>query len=380
MPGKPCLPGTKSGSVDAGGHLEQVGAGAEGPPVAGEHARRRRRSSAAASISASVDGVVERLVEGVERLGRSRVSSRTRPVSSTRSMRRALQTGGYRFQPALARRRGHYGRTMTPPIAGRSPPASSRSTRVPSRCCWPTVGRRHRQGPRRLGFQALATTSAGLAATLGRPDGNVTRDEAIAHAAALVGGHRPAGERRPRERLRRHARGRGRDGPPGGRGRPGRLLDRGLRPAPSRSTTPGLAAERVAAAVEAAHGGPASCSPPGPRTTSTASHDLDDTIARLQSYQEAGADVLYAPASSTADDIRRRGRVGRPPGQRARPAGRPAGRRAGRLGVGRISVGGGFALVAYGALVEAGRELLDQGTYGWWATAAHTAALGDAFD
>ena len=52
----------------------------------------------------------------------------------------------------------------------------------------------------------------------------------------------------------------------------------------------------------------------------------------------------------------------------------------GAIGVGRISVGSGFTLVAYGALVEASRELLDQGTYGWWATAAHTAALGDAFD
>ena len=52
----------------------------------------------------------------------------------------------------------------------------------------------------------------------------------------------------------------------------------------------------------------------------------------------------------------------------------------GAIGVGRISVGSGLTLVAYGALVEAGRELLDQGTYSWWSTAAHAAALGDAFD
>ena len=62
------------------------------------------------------------------------------------------------------------------------------------------------------------------------------------------------------------------------------------------------------------------------------------------------------------------------------PSGRPDGHRAGRhrrrpyLGRQRPHPG------AYGALVEASRELLDQGTYGWWATAAHTAALGDAFD
>ena len=110
-------------------------------------------------------------------------------------------------------------------------------------------------------------------------------------------------------------------------------------------------------------------------------HDLDDTIARLQSFQEAGADVLYAPGLVTADDIRRGGRVGRPAGQRARPAGRsrrsPSSARSASVASRSAAAS---PCVAYGALVEAGRELLDQGTYGWWATAAHTAALGDAFD
>jgi 2-methylisocitrate lyase-like PEP mutase family enzyme len=52
----------------------------------------------------------------------------------------------------------------------------------------------------------------------------------------------------------------------------------------------------------------------------------------------------------------------------------------GRLGVRRVSVGGGFALVAYGALATAARELLDEGTYGYWATAREAAALRGAFD
>jgi 2-methylisocitrate lyase-like PEP mutase family enzyme len=52
----------------------------------------------------------------------------------------------------------------------------------------------------------------------------------------------------------------------------------------------------------------------------------------------------------------------------------------GRLGVRRVSVGGGFALVAYGALAAAARELLEDGTYGYWATAGEAAALRGAFD
>ena len=140
----------------------------------------------------------------------------------------------------------------------------------------------------------------------------------------------------------------------------------------------GLARERVAAAVEANAG----------RLVLTARaenhirdvQDLDDTIARLQSFQEAGADVLYAPGLFAEADIRRVVEsVDRPVNVLALP-GVPTVTELGAIGVGRISVGSGLTLVAYGALVEAGRELLDQGTYGWWSTAAHAAALGDAFD
>src|SRR5690242_14514331 len=123
-----------------------------------------------------------------------------------------------------------------------------------------------------LGFQALATTSSGFAATLGRLDGSVSRGEALAHAATIVAAT-------------------------------------GLPVSADREDEPiydsGLAAERVAAAVEAAHAGPV-------RLVLTARAenylhgrpDLADTIARLQAYQAAGADVLYAPGLKSLADIR----------------------------------------------------------------------------
>src|ERR1035437_9110359 len=83
-----------------------------------------------------------------------------------------------------------------------------------------------------LGFAALATTSSGFAATLGRLDGSVTRDEALAPAAGLAAARSGPVRRpslgRPGERLRRRARRRRRDHPDGGAGRPGRLLGRRL--------------------------------------------------------------------------------------------------------------------------------------------------------
>ena len=94
--------------------------------------------------------------------------------------------------------------------------------------------------------------------------------------------------------------------------------------------------------------------------------DLADTIARLQAYQEAGADVLYAPGLTDLADIRSVVEsVDRPVNVLALPGGPPVAELA-EAGVRRISVGGAFALAAYGALVEAARELLDEGTYGYW--------------
>jgi len=227
-----------------------------------------------------------------------------------------------------------------------------------------------------VGFQALATTSAGHAASLGRKDGNVTRDEALAHAADLVG----ATDLPVSADLENGFA----DSPDEVAETVRRAVEAGLAGCSIEDYDgaavydAGLARERVAAAVEANAG----------RLVLTARaenhirdvQDLDDTIARLQSFQEAGADVLYAPGLFAEADIRRVVEsVDRPVNVLALP-GVPTVTELGAIGVGRISVGSGLTLVAYGALVEASRELLDQGTYGWWSTAAHAAALGDAFD
>jgi 2-methylisocitrate lyase-like PEP mutase family enzyme len=126
----------------------------------------------------------------------------------------------------------------------------------------------------------------------------------------------------------------------------------------------GHAAERIEAAVEAA----------GRNVVITARcenflhdrPDLADTIARLQRYQEAGAHVLYAPGLTTKEQIRAVvSSVDRPVNVLALRNAPPVAELA-ELGVARISVGGAFTFAALGALAEAGRELLEHGTYGFW--------------
>jgi len=94
--------------------------------------------------------------------------------------------------------------------------------------------------------------------------------------------------------------------------------------------------------------------------------DLGDTIARLQSFQDAGADVLFAPGLTIADDIRHVAEsVDRPVNGLAR-TGMPSVAELAVLGVARVSVGGAFAaLGALGALCEAAEELRARGTYGY---------------
>src|SRR5947208_11442559 len=157
-----------------------------------------------------------------------------------------------------------------------------------------------------LGFQALATTRSGFAATLGRLDGSVTREEALAHAATMVSAT-PLPVSADLEN--------GFADDPEGVAQTVRLaIDAGLAGCSvedftGREEDPIYtlehATERIAAAAEAAHGGPG-------RLVLTARsenflhgrQDLGDTIARLQAFQEAGADVLYAPGIRSAEDIR----------------------------------------------------------------------------
>jgi 2-methylisocitrate lyase-like PEP mutase family enzyme len=216
-----------------------------------------------------------------------------------------------------------------------------------------------------LGFEAIATTSSGHAATLGLLDGSVTREQALEHAAQLVAaielpvsadlengfGDGPD-EVAETVELAREAglAGCSIEDFSGDRDRPIYDMD--------------LAVERIQAAVRAAHAGPV-------RLVLTARaenhvHGLDnlaDTIARLQAYQQAGADVLYAPGIARAEDIRDVvTALERPVNVLARPSTPPVTELA-ALGVSRISVGGAFAFAALGALTEAARELREHGTY-----------------
>jgi 2-methylisocitrate lyase-like PEP mutase family enzyme len=218
-----------------------------------------------------------------------------------------------------------------------------------------------------LGFEALATTSSGFAATLGRLDGSVSREEALAHAASIV----QATDRPVSADLENCFA----DDPAGVATTVRLALDTGLagcsvedftrrREAPIYDA--GLAAERVAAATEAAHAGPVHFVV----TARAENHlhgrpDLADTIARLQAYQEAGADVLFAPGLSDLEDVRQVvASVDRP--VNVLPwLGGPTVAQLGEVGVRRISVGGAFAFAALGSVVDAARELRDQGTYGF---------------
>ena len=233
-----------------------------------------------------------------------------------------------------------------------------------------------------LGFEALATTSSGFAATLGRLDGMVSRDEAIAHSAEVV----DAVEVPVAADLEN-----GFADDPSEVAETVRLaLDAGLAGCSIEDYAgreqdsiydAGLARERVEAAAEAAHSG-------SQRLVLTARaenlihgrDDLADTIARLQSFQEAGADVLFAPGIRELADIRSlTSSVDLPVNVLVLP-GMPSVSELAEAGVSRISVGGAFAFAAYGAAVTAGQELMSSGTYGFWETAGPGAkATREAF-
>jgi 2-methylisocitrate lyase-like PEP mutase family enzyme len=226
-----------------------------------------------------------------------------------------------------------------------------------------------------LGFEALATTSSGFAATLGRLDGTVTRDESIEHGRALaaavdvpVSADLEGGFADDLDGIADTYRRAATSGLAGG----------SIEDATGRTDDPVHAVERaveqVAAAAEAAHGAGT-----GFVLTARAEKflhggiDLGDVITRLQRYQEAGADVLYAPGVIEPGDVRALvTSVDRPVNVLARPGG-PTVAELADLGVARISVGGALAFAALGSLVAAARELLDDGTFGFWPQTAEGA-------
>jgi 2-methylisocitrate lyase-like PEP mutase family enzyme len=223
-----------------------------------------------------------------------------------------------------------------------------------------------------LGFRALATTSSGYAASLGRLDGSVSRDEALEHAVVIVAA---TGLPVTADLENGFA-----DDPDGVAGTVALALLAGLAGCSLEDFSGnddepiypiGLAAERVAAAAQAAHSGAA-------RLVLTARAenylhgrpDLADTIARLQAYQGAGADVLYAPGLTSLADIREVVQAVDRPVNVLAITGAPSASELAEAGVSRVSVGGAFAFAAYGALVDAATEFRDKGYYGYLSRSA----------
>jgi 2-methylisocitrate lyase-like PEP mutase family enzyme len=215
-----------------------------------------------------------------------------------------------------------------------------------------------------LGFEALATTSSGFASTLGRLDGSVSREEALAHAATIV-----AATDRPVSADLENCFA---DDPAGVATTVRLAIDTGLagcsvedfgRRPDARIYDAGLAAERVAAAAEAAHTGPLHFV----LTARAENHirgnpDLDDTIARLQAYERAGADVLYAPGLRSGEEIRAVcAAVSKPVNVLAHRGLSLSEITA--AGGQRISVGGALTWVAVGALAAAAEQIRDQGDF-----------------
>lgn len=212
-----------------------------------------------------------------------------------------------------------------------------------------------------MGFPALATTSLGHAASLGKPDQAVTRDELLAHVETLA-----AAVDLP---LNVDAERCFADDPAGVAETVTLIAEAGAAgcsiedydPARSRIDDIGVAAERVAAAADAAHRH-------GMVLTARSENalygidDIDDTVARLRAYREAGADVVYAPRVTAVDDIRRVVEATDAPVNVLAMRHGPSIPELAEVGVRRVSTGGPLARAAYGALRRAAEELLGRGT------------------
>lgn len=215
-----------------------------------------------------------------------------------------------------------------------------------------------------LGFQALATTSSGHAATLGRVDGGVTMDDALNHGGAIAAavdvpvsadlehGFADSPDQ-VAETVRRAA----------ATGLAGCSIEDSTKRPDDPIYELGLAVERVTAAAEAAHGAPTPIVLTARAENLLYGRDLPDTIARLQAFHGAGADVLFAPGVSELDDARAIvDSVDAPVNVLLRPNGLSVEDLAG-AGVARISVGAGLAWVAMHAVMEAAEQLRDLGIF-----------------
>lgn len=212
-----------------------------------------------------------------------------------------------------------------------------------------------------MGFPALATTSLGHAAALGKIDQSVTRDELLSHVATIV-----AAVDLP---LNVDAERGFADDPAGVAETVSLVAEAGAAgcsiedydPAMGRIDPIEVAAERVAAAADAAHRH-------GMLLTGRAENalygidDIDDTLARLRAYRDAGADVVYAPRLIDPEQIRRVVQETDAPVNVLAMRHGPSIPELAELGVRRVSTGGPLARAAYGALRRAAEELLGPGT------------------
>ena len=238
-----------------------------------------------------------------------------------------------------------------------------------------------------LKYEALSTTSAGLAFSLGRKDGTaaVSRAEALANAKSIVEattlpvaadlengyGHAPEDAA---ETIRLAA----------GAG----LVGGSIEDATGDPANPiyefNHAVERVAAAVQVAR------SLPFPfmfvARAENLLHgraDLDDTIRRLQAFEKAGAEVLYAPGLTRPEDIRTVcSSVTKPVNVLMGLKGAPrlTVKELGELGVRRISIGSGFGRAALTAFLHAAREVIDEGTFSFADEALYISELTAMFN
>lgn len=238
-----------------------------------------------------------------------------------------------------------------------------------------------------MGFEALSTTSAGLAFSLGKRDGtaSVTRDEALANAKAIVDsthlpvaadlengyGHSPEAAA---ETIRLAA--------------SVGLVGGSIEDATSDPANPiydfNHAVERVAAAASAARALPFPFMFVGRAENYLHGRpDLGDTIRRLQAFETAGAEVLYAPGITNPDDIRAVcSSVSKPVNVLMGLKGAPAltVKELGALGVRRISIGSGFSRAALTAFYHAAREVRDHGTFRFAEETFYISELADLFE
>src|SRR5260221_2764447 len=229
-----------------------------------------------------------------------------------------------------------------------------------------------------LGFTAIASTSAGMAWSLGRPDYKVDRDEVLTHLSALAHAtqiplnadfengfaHDPAGVAHNVSLAAETG-----------------VAGLSVEDSTGNPEAPlydfNLAVDRIAAAHEA-------LAATGVVLTARSEGfiagrpDMDETLRRLDAYSQAGADCLYAPGLRSEEQIAQVVKAVAPKPVNVLTPGLPTATLAG-LGVRRISVGGSLARAAWGEFLRAAKEIKDEGTFGAFARGAPGGELNGIF-